>query len=283
MAHDSDGFNSYWKLIALAFLIAVGVIAHSVPGSGVYARLDVSKGRDSTAFEASRQFGYGELSGPQLASLNWALRRLPGEELQRRYGNHPTVRTVALGEIMRAADEQFAIANSALARLAKMDPATVKASEEKYKADILARKQKLSAMTEYWPVITNVVREPAPWGYFMLVSYKLNLPEGMKLRFLPCALDYGDNFEPKRGKFEFDCLFTPMRNGEYQIRLPDPIGSELSAVKLDISGDYTRATVEGKNGEITLIDRAKPDIPELAELAEAYNRMKSSLDNKSYF
>lgn len=283
MGHDRDGFNSYWKLFALAFFLAVGVIAHFVPGSGVYARLDVSKGRNSAAFEASRQFGYGELSSPQLASLNWALRRLPGEELQRRYGNHPTVRTVALGEIMRAADEQFAIANAILAKFAKMDPAAVKASDEKYKADILARKKKLSAMTEYWPVITNVVREPAPWGYFMLVSYKLNLPEGMKLRFLPCALDYGDNFEPKRGKYEFDCLFAPMRNGEYEIRLPDPIGSELSAVTLDMSGDYTRATVEGKNGEITFIDDVKADIPELADLAKAYNKMKSTLDNKAYF
>jgi hypothetical protein len=264
-------------------LLSVGVVSHFAPGSGVHARLDASKGTKSAAFEASRQFRYGELSDPQLASLNWAVRRLPGDELQRRYGNHPTIRNVALGEIMRAADEQFAIANSALAKLAMMDPVAVKASENKYKVDLEERKKKLAAMTQYWPVITNVVREPAPWGYFMLVNYNIKLPEGMKLSFLPCALDYGDNFEPKRGKFEFDCLFMPMRNGEYQIRLPDPTGSKLSEVTLDISADYSRATVEKRTEEFAMINEVQSMIPETETVAKAYIKMKSILDSKAYF
>ncbi|MDR7142213.1 hypothetical protein [Rhizobium sp. BE258] len=283
MEQEKDRLSFCWKLFTLAVLLIIGVASKLLPGSGVHARLDASEGTKSAAFEVSRQFRYGEISEPQLAKLKWALRQLPGDELQHRYGDHPSIRTVVLGEIMRAADAQLMVANSTLAKLDKMDSAAVKASAEKYKADIEERKNKLRSLIKYWPVITNVVREPAPWGNFMLVSYEMNLPEGMKLSFLPCALEYGDDFEPKRGKFEFDCLFMPVRNGNYQIRLPDPIGSDLADVKLDISADYSRATVEERSDTFALIDKVQPLIPETETLVQAYSRMKSILDDKAYF
>lgn len=283
MEQEKDRLSFCWKLFTLAVLLIIGVASKLLPGSGVHARLDASEGTKSAAFEASRQFRYGEISEPQLVNLKWALRQLPGDELRQRYGDRPVIRNVVLGEIMRAADAQLAIANSASAKLATMDPAVVKASVAKSKADSEERKRKLSTLTDYWPVITNIEREPAPWGAFMLVSYKIKLPEGTKLSFLPCALEYGDDFEPKRGKFEFDCLFMPMRNGNYQVRLPDPIGSDLADVKIDIYADYSRATVDERSDAFAVIDEVQPSIPETEMLTQAYSRMKSILDNKAYF
>lgn len=283
MKQDKDRLSKHWKLSTLVILLVIGVASQLLPGSGVHMRLDASAGRKSAASEASRQFRYGSLSEPQIANLNWALRQLPGDELQRRYGDHPSIRNVALGEIMRAADAQFSVANTALAKLSAMDPAAVKASEDKYKTDLEERKRKLGALTEYWPVITNVVREPTAWSDFLLVSYRIKQPEGMTLSFLPCTLNYGDNFQPKRGKFEFDCLFKPIRNGEYQVRLPGSVGSELSDVKPDISADYSRATVEVRSGTFALIDKVQPEIPETETFIQAYIKMKAILDNKAYF
>ncbi|MDO9418353.1 hypothetical protein [Pararhizobium sp.] len=282
MERDQKRFNTPWKFAVLAIFLIVGVASEFVPGSGVHARLDAREGIGSASFTASRKFRYGDISAPQLANLNWALRLLPGGELQQRYGERPRIRDVVLGEIMRVADAERVIANAVLAKLSTMDPKAVQASEEKYKSDLEERKKKLNAVKDYWPVITNVKREQTPWGY-MLVSYKLKLPQGKKFEFLPCALEYGDNFEPNRGKLEFDCLFMPMRDGVYLARLPDPAGSDLSDVTLKISVDYSRALMDIGADKYVVMDMVTPSIPETATLLDAYSKMKSILDNKAYF
>jgi hypothetical protein len=105
----------WWKLCVLVIFSVVGIASQFISGEGVQARLDASDGAGSDNFRASMVFNFQELSDPQLANLNWALQQLHGDELQRRYGDRPTVREVVLGELMRAADPLHKASHSSLA------------------------------------------------------------------------------------------------------------------------------------------------------------------------
>lgn len=107
-------FAIWWKLCVLTVFLAIGIASKYVSGGGVHHRLDASERVGSATFNASLRFRNDALSEPQLANLNWALQRLQGSDLQARYGSQPTIRTVVLGELMRAADPLYVTSRSAL-------------------------------------------------------------------------------------------------------------------------------------------------------------------------
>jgi hypothetical protein len=283
MRRARDRLNTNLKLCVLGVLCAIGVFSQFTSGSGVHRRVDATAGARGAAVDVADQVRYGELSDLQLANFDWALRQLPGDELQRRYGDHPTIRNVVLGEIMRAADAQLSIAKVALAKLATMDPVAVKASDERYKFDLNERKRTLNALSERSPIVTNISPEPPPLNDFLLVRYTIKLQDGVAIKFLPCTLDFVDRIPSKSRRLEFDCLSMAMKDGEYSVRVPARNRSEIIDSKPAIFADYSRAIVEVQRNVFELIDEVKPEIPETRIVTQAYTTMKAILDNKAYF
>lgn len=283
MTQASDRLGTNLNLLTLGVLVAIGVVSQFISGVGVHMRLDAKAGAKGAAAVALTQLRYGELSAVQLANFEWAMRQLPGDELQQRYGDHPTIRKVTLGEIMRAADAQFSIAKAALAKLATMDPVAVESSDKKYQADLNERARRLDARTEYSPVVTGISREPQALSNYLLVSYTMKVPEGLAMKFLPCTLDFGEQIYPNQRKVEFDCFFPPLKDGKYGVRVLAPTGADLSDLKPEITAEYSRAIIQVRSDSFALIDEVKPEIPETLIINQAYKVMKTVLDNKAYF
>jgi|GEM_PF-1913494 len=282
MEQNHDRLRLYWTFVVAGLLMLVGVASAVLPGAGLQATLNVADGFDSRGFTLSRDAAMNEITERQGIILQWALGRLDEQTFKSRYGTQPRVRTFMMGEIMRAADEERSKINVLRSKLTAIDPEMLEAARAERKTAQRKRAIAMRVFEEFGPTITRVERERAPWGWFLVLSYKLSLPEGLMLSFLPCKLEYGDGLIGKIDTYEFDCLFTAKRGEEYRIRLGDVVGSELSNLEFDFAADYSRAIVISRPKSLAFIDPVELSIPEIEELENAIKKMKSIIDEKSY-
>ncbi len=275
--------NLRWKFTAFALILVLCLLSGFIPGNGVQARLDLTQGLRSQSFYASRTAAAALLTEPQRSVLAWATIRRDGEQAPPAYGARPTVRTFVMGEILRAADHDRDIMKQMQARLDAMDPKAVQASRDAFIAAQQKRKDGLKIFDAFAPRIMGLEKETVDGRNYAVVKYNLQLPEGLSLRFLPCALEFSDKDSVLKGKLEFDCLFMPSIGNAYRARVLLPEDFDIARLDVKLSVEFGRAIVEKRSDQFAAIDAVQESIPELRTLRETQRQMKDALDKKVYF
>lgn len=273
----------WWKFTAFVIIAILCLGSGLLPGNGVQARLDLSQGLRSESFYKSRMSAIALLTDQQRSVLSWAILKMDKDKALDVLGKHPTVRTFVMGEILRTADLYRDQMQSLQAKLAAMDPNAVQASRDAFAKAQENRREALKVFDAYAPSIIGVDKERISDRSYAVVKYRLQLPDDLVLRFLPCALDYSDKDLILKGKLEFDCLFMPASGNEYRARILLPEDFDVARLQLKLNVEFGRAIVEKRADRFAAIDPIQESIPELAALRIMQKQMKDALDQKVYF
>lgn len=283
MECSNNRTNLRWKFSALAIIALLSLAAGWLPGNGVQVHLDLSQGLHSERFYASQIDASALLTDQQRSVLSWAIIKLNQEEAHDIYGNHPTVRTLVMGEIFRAADLQRNKLRELQQRLSAIDPKAVQASQDALVKAQQHRQDKLKELDSYAPKILGVEKEGISNRSYALVRYHLQLPDDLVLTFLPCTLEYSYRNLIVKGNLEFDCLFMPAKDSVYRARILLPEDFDVAQLEMKLHVDFGRAIVESRADRFSAIDPIEESIPELAAQLRLQRDMKDALDRKVYF